>query len=154
MKYFIRFVLVCFLPLLFFSCTCSYKIECNPELYSLQLRIVRASDSSDLVFGSQRLYDWMKVRVYSLEGWDTTYFEVSPFLYGPTTPPDSILNLNFYHSFDTAYLRFSNGDVDTLAMTYDRYKTRCCGAYSELTHFRLNNRVDIPANSGKQVITK
>jgi hypothetical protein len=51
-------------------------------------------------------------------------------------------------------MRLSNGDIDTLNVFYNTFKTKCCGTITEITNFRFNNSVDIPGNKGTQELKK
>jgi hypothetical protein len=53
-----------------------------------------------------------------------------------------------------AYMRLSNGDIDTLNISYKTIDTKCCGTITEITNFRFNNSVDIPGDRGTQEIKK
>ncbi len=142
-----------FLTLFLASCTCAY-LDCVSSNYRFQFDIVSITDSTDLVFGRNRVYDKNKFRFYSLKGSDTIFYELKPYGYGLNAPEDSILTVWFYPAADTAYMQLSNGDVDTLAMNFEMTKTKCCGTITEITNFRWNNKINYPGNEGTQLIKK
>jgi hypothetical protein len=115
---------------------------------------VNKTDGKDLVFGPNAIYDQSKIKFYSVKGTDTTFFQYSP-VKAPGNGYDSILQVNFHPETTTpVYIKLSNLDTDTLAITYNSYKTKCCGTITEITNFRYNNSIDMPGNKGTQEIKK
>lgn len=143
------FVFILFIP----SCNPCNNLDCVSSNYYGQFRIVRATDGKDLVFGPNKIYDKNQIRFYSLKGTDTTFFDYKVIRF-PDTGYDSILYVLFYPKADVAYMRLSNGDIDTFAISYNTFGTKCCGTITEITNFRLNNSVDIPGDKGTQEIKK
>ena len=141
------------LTLIFCSCDPCNNLDCLSSNYYGQFRIVKASDGTDLVFGSGSIYDQNTIKFYALKGTDTTFFESQPGK-SPNAGFDSILQVNFYPHVDMAFMRLSNGDIDTLKISYKTFDTRCCGTITEITGFRLNNSIDIEAEDGIQKILK
>jgi hypothetical protein len=135
------------------SCDRCDNLECDTDSYHGQFRIVSAIDGTDLVFGNNRIYDKDKIRFYALKGSDTSVFEYSTVKFG-NIGYDSILYVYFFPRTDLAYMDLGNGDVDTLGISYETINDRCCGAITEITNYRFNNRVDIPGNRGTQAIRK
>ena len=138
---------------LFHSCTCAY-LDCISSDYTFQFDIVRATDSTDLVFGRHRVYDKSEFRFYSLKSTDTTFYELRPYGHELNAPEDSALSVWFYPATDTAFMRFSSTDVDTLVMSFETRETKCCGTITEINNFRLNDKIDLPGGEGKQLIKK
>jgi hypothetical protein len=129
-------------------------LDCISDDYSFQFDIVRATDSADLVFGRHRVFDKSDFRFYSLKGADTTFYELRHYGYGLNAPEDSILSVWFYPETDTVFMRFSSTDIDTLVMSFETRKTKCCGTITEITNFRLNDKIDMPGGEGTQLIKK
>lgn len=149
-KYFLS---LCFSAVLFYSCNpCNY-LDCLGSNYSAQFRIVSAVDGTDLLFGQKKIYDQKKIRFFSLNGTDTSYFESEAVNYS-NAGFDSILQVNFFPQQDTAFMKLSNGDVDTIAITYKSMDTKCCGNITEIAKFSLNGNVDLPGNRSIQIIKK
>lgn len=140
------------IAVLIYSCQCAY-LDCITSNYNGQFRIVSATNGADLVFGPTKIYDKAQIRFYALKGSDTTFFEYQTIKF-PNTGYDSILYVNFFPKPDVAYMKLSNGDIDTLKITSITYDTKCCGTITEITNFRFNNSVDIPGNNGTQEIRK
>lgn len=138
---------------LFNSCNNCGKLDCISDIDSGQFRIVKATDGKDLVFGVNKIYDKNAIKFYTLKGTDTTFFQYEPLKFSGIGF-DSILNVRFYPRTDIAYMRLSNSDIDTLQISYNTTKTKCCGTVTEITKFRLNNLVDIIGNNGTQEIKK
>ena len=139
--------------LIFSSCDKCANLDCISDSYYGQFRIVRATDGKDLVFGPDKIYDKNQIKFYSLKGIDTTFFEYQTIKF-PSIGYDSILSVRFFPRADFAYIRLSNGDIDTLNVSYNTFNTKCCGTITEINNFRLNNSLDIPGNKGTQEIKK
>ena len=144
---------VILLGLLFHSCDPCNNLDCLSDSYYGQFRIIRATDSGDLVFGPNKIYDKNQIRFYSLKGTDTTFFDYQTIKF-PNMGYDSILYIRFFPKADVAYMRLSNGDIDTLNLSYNTFNTKCCGTITEITNFRFNNSVDISGTNGTQEIKK
>ena len=67
---------------------------------------------------------------------------------------DSILYVHFFPETPIAYMRLSNGDIDTLNISFNTFRSKCCGIITEITNYRYNNMVDIPGNKGTQELRK
>jgi hypothetical protein len=153
MHYRITVLFALSIAMLFASCTCAY-MDCISSNYDGQFRIVRATDNADLVFGPERIYDKSNIRFFTLKGTDTIFFEYTPTAFGATASDDSVLNVRFFPRSDTAYMQLSNGDVDTLALSFKTYRSKCCGTITEITNYRWNNKENLPGNSGTQLLKK
>ena len=106
-----------------------------------------------MVFGPYKIYDKNLIKFYSLQGTDTTFFDHEAYNF-PGTGYDSILYVHFLPETNIAYMRLSNGDVDTLNISYNTFKSKCCGTITEIANFRFNNGVEIPGNMGTQEFKK
>lgn len=139
---------------IFISCDpCNY-VDCASDNYDGQFRIVSANTGKDLVFGSNSIYDKNQIKFYAVKGGDTTFFDYHPVNF-PNIGYDSILLVRFYPKTDIAYMRLSNGDVDTLVISFVVAKgSKCCGDITEIAGFRYNNLVDIPGDKGTQELKK
>lgn len=153
MRYLKFLVVVLAAGLLFYSCDPCRNLDCRTSMYSGQFRIVSKTDGKDLVFGPNKIYDKNQIRFYSLDGSDTTFFEYEP-IQQSGAGYDSILYVWFEPPPEIAYMRLSNGDVDTLAISYNSFNSKCCGTIEEITKFRFNNSVDIVGDQGTQEIKK
>lgn len=138
---------------IFQFCNPCDNLDCITNNYSGQFRIVSTIDNSDLVFGSSRVYDKNLIKFYSLHGADTTFFDYQAIRF-PNTGYDSILHVEFLPATEIAYMKLSNGDIDTIQISYNTFDTKCCGTITEITNFRFNNSVDIPGSKGTQEIRK
>ena len=142
------------LALTLISCDPCDNLDCISDNHFGQFRIVSKTDGKDLVFGPNAIYDQTKIKFYSLNGTDTTFFQYSPTKF-PGSGYDSILYVRFYPETTTpAYIKLSNLDTDTLTITYNTFKTKCCGTITEITKFKYNNIIDIPGDQGTQEIKK
>ena len=139
------------------SCDPCNNLDCMYSNYNGQFRIISRNDNKDLVFGPDKIYDKSQIRFYSLNGTDTTYFETKA-IYAPGTGYDSILSVNFFTASSPvssiAYMRLSNGDVDTLNLAYQSITSKCCGTVTEINNFRVNNVTDLGNNSNTREIKK
>lgn len=154
MRYFSFIVLTISSGIAISSCDICGSLECNPGMQFGSFRIITAANGNDLVFGPARVYNKNEIKFYSLKGADTTFYNCETLRF-PGVGYDSILSVAFYPGPDVAYMRLSNGDVDTFNISYNTLKGgRCCPDVTEITKFRFNNRVDIPGNQGVQEIKK
>jgi len=135
------------------SCDPCDNIGCDENPPDGHFRIVSATTGQDLVLGSTRIYDKNQIRFYSLMVTDTIFFNYQAIKMAGTGY-DSALRIRFYPLKEVAYMRLSNGDIDTLDISYKTAKTRCCGTSTQITNFRYNNSVDIPADKGIQELKK
>jgi hypothetical protein len=135
------------------SCDPCRNLKCLSSNYDGQFRIVSKTDGKDLVFGPASIYNKNLIKFYALKGNDTTFFDYQTIKFG-SIGYDSILYVRFFPVTDIAYMRLSNGDIDTFNITLNTFGTRCCGSITEITNFRFNNIVDIPGNKGTQELKK
>ena len=141
------------LLILFISCDPCKNLDCAYDDYYGNFRIVSTADGKDLVFGSNKIYNRNEIKFYTLNSRDTTFFELGA-IKSIDFGNDSVLRVKFFPKADTAYMRVSNNDTDTLVLSYQYNNSRCCGTITEITNFRLNNKTDLPGNSNIQVIRK
>jgi hypothetical protein len=153
MRHIKAFAFTIILGLVLYSCDPCKNLDCLSDNYYGQFRIVNATDGKDLVFGPTKIYDKNQIKFYSINGADTTFFDYQPIKF-PNTGYDSILYVRFFPKADIAYMRLSNGDVDTLNISYNTFNTKCCGTITEITNFRFNNLIDILGNKGTQELRK
>jgi|ERR1035437_365690 hypothetical protein len=125
------------------SCEPCGLIKCKSSNYSAQFRIVSKADGKDLVFGANKIYDKNLIKFYSLKGLDTTFFEYQTIKF-PDIGYDSILFVQFLPQTNIAYMRLSNGDIDTLSLTYRQIEeSKCCPSITEIENIRFNNTTDL-----------
>ena len=146
-------ILAATIVILLSSCNPCNNLDCAASNYDGQFRIVSASNGNDLVFGPNRVYERNQIKFYFLKGADTTFLACNAIKFGGTGY-DSILYVRFYPQTDVAYMRLSNGDVDTLHISYKTTQTKCCGTITKITNFRYNNAIDIPGDKGTQELKK
>ncbi len=151
MKQFIAFILIVFL---FHSCGPCDRVDCLSDNYFGHFRIISAANGEDLVFGPTRFYDKKLIKFFALNGVDTTFFDFHTINSGGTIGFDSILQVSFFPETDIAFMRLSDGDVDTFQISYNTFGTKCCGTITEITNFRFNNTIDLPGGQGIQEIKK
>jgi hypothetical protein len=149
MRKFGPFILV----FIFTFCSCRLidpclNLDCAGSNFSGQFRMVNAGDGSDLVFGSNAVYDKNKIQFYSLKGTDTSFFDYSTIKF-PGAGYDSILNVNFYRQINVpVYIKLSDSDTDTLTINYQTLSSKCCGTSTKIKSFNYNNSIDIPGDQG------
>jgi hypothetical protein len=140
--------------LTFISCDPCDNLDCIADNHSGQFRVTSKVDGKDLVFGPNAIYDKTKIKFFSLNGIDTIFFQYNHIKFSGIGY-DSILHVRFYPELPApAYMKLNDTDTDTLAITYNKFKTKCCGTITEITRFRYNNTIDIPGDQGTQEIRK
>lgn len=137
------------------SCDPCNNLDCAASNYSGQFRIIKNSDSSDLVFGSKKLYDKDQIKFYSINNNnDTNYFDYKPVRFGGVGY-DSILYVFLYpQTLSSVYLKLSDTDTDTLTMTFQSFKTKCCGKITEIDKLFYNGVSLITGTEGTRIIKK
>jgi hypothetical protein len=135
------------------ACDPCKNLDCKYSNYFGQFRIISKTDNKDLIFGPNKVYNKEQIRFYTIIGTDTTFFETMA-TYQPGSGFDSILAVNFFPAASIAYMRLSNGDVDTLILTYQSTPSKCCGTITEINNFKLNNATDLGNNSRTREIKK
>ncbi|MFT3705752.1 MAG: hypothetical protein QM802_25510 [Agriterribacter sp.] len=147
----IRFIFIAGIVCIFWGCDPCDNLDCTTDKDLLQFRLVDTS-GHDLVFGSEKKYDPQYMKVYSLKGSDTVFYPLLEInVHG--TGYDTVLLTQFSGKVSTAYIRLSEGDIDTLQLTYNTYDTKCCGTITDITQLRLNDKTDL-GGSGTQTIVK
>ena len=152
MRHFKLALLAILSGVLFHSCDRCHNLDC-PSGYHGQFRIVSAVDGKDLVFGPNKIYNKDQIKFYSVNGADTIYFGYQSIKL-PNIGYDSVLFVRFFPTNEITYMRLSNGDVDTLTISYNTFETECCGTTAIISNFRFNNSVDLPGDKGTQEIKK
>lgn len=135
MKLFYLFIL----PLVITSC-CLGNRKCQTDNYNTRFRIIDKTTGKDLVFGPDKVYDKNTIRFYSLNGTDTIYHH-----YGADANSnpgqDSLLYVSMdYRKLETVFVRLSNTDRDTMAVTYPLTDASpCCADYNTAKPVAVNN---------------
>ena len=139
--------------LVFYSCNpCNYLKCAGDNIYG-RFRITSAVDGKDLVFGQNSIYDKDDIRFYSLNGSDTIFFDYKNIEFRGDGY-DSILHVQFFPKADTAFMLLSDGDIDTIKLSYRKVDSKCCGITTEISNYRFNDKFDLPGSNGTQEIKK
>ncbi|MEJ7823048.1 MAG: hypothetical protein WKF85_12045 [Chitinophagaceae bacterium] len=131
--------------------SCKKYCDQPPRNYG-DFRIVSRMDGKDLVFGANKVYDKNRFKFYFLKGQDTTFLIYTP-VKSSGIGYDSLVGVDLSWDPETAYMRLSDGDVDTFNITYQRQSSRC-GNYTTITSFRYNNLLVIPQSNGVYELKK
>lgn len=148
-----KFIFVFCIGLSLSSCDPCANLDCMYDNYYGQFRIISATGGKDLVFGNNKVYDKGNIIFYALNGPDTVRFDYETKAFSGNGY-DSILYVRFFPRNETAYMRLSNGDIDTFQISYKTTDSRCCGTITEITNYRFNNTINIPGGVGTQEIKK
>jgi hypothetical protein len=128
-------------------------MDCLPNDYDGEFRIISKDNGEDLLFGSLRIYNRSELRFYSLNERDTIDYPLQAVNVAGDNY-DSIIRVNFYPgNTDLVYLQLNKVDIDTLTNTYRIYNSECCGRITEIVKFRYNDKYDLDGKS-VQLITK
>jgi hypothetical protein len=155
MKKTIIISLICLSIVSFYSCNKCRYLDCYFGDTSGRFRIISKANGNDLVFGNNSIYDKSKIKFFSLNGVDTTFFDYKPETrYGNNTP-DSILRVYYLtEPKGLTFIKLNNVDVDTLTMTYLTENTKCCGVVTTISKFIYNNTNDIGGNGETRELKK
>lgn len=131
-------------------------IECLSPVAEdhFSFRLLSATDTTDLMFGPNRRYNSDSLRLYSLRNADTFDHLVYsvPYL---SAPPDSVLSATVNRGFERAFLRLSDGDVDTITLFYGTVNDGgCCGPYTRLDSVSYNGGAAILPQSDVLIFYK
>ena len=152
-KAFILIISLCILT--FYSCDKCGNLDCAVSDYSGQFRILNKSNGNDLVFGSNSIYDKNKIKFYSLNGNDTTFFQYSAENRYLRNSNDSILKVYYLtEPKGLTFIKLNNTDIDTISMIYSTNNTKCCGVVTTISKFIFNNTNDIGDNSEVRELRK
>ena len=133
-------------------CSNSY-LGCNESNYYSSFRIISKADGRDLVFKQGRVYDRNNIRMYTLKGNDTSFLSFGA-VYMPGMGYDSVLSVRFFPVADVAYMRLSNGDIDTFNITYRTQKDKCCDAVTTIDKLKFNSVELDFTNYGENILKK
>ncbi len=140
--------------LLHTSCNRCANLDCISSSTHGQFRIVRNTDGKDLVFGPTALYDKNAIKFYALSGNDTSFYDYQAIRFSNANY-DSIFYVNFFPEKNgPVFIRLSDTDTDTLKITYNTFRSKCCGIITQITNYKYNNVVDLPGNQGTQELRK
>ena len=133
------------------SCEClTTRVGCAPDNYTGFFRILDAGTGHDLVFGPNSIYDETQIKFYSLNGPDTSFFN----FHNAFMNSDTVLQVEFSSRPGVAYMRFGNGDIDTLNISYASMERNCCSMYNYISQYRYNNKTDVPGDRAPQEFRK
>jgi hypothetical protein len=133
-------------------CSNSY-LGCSEDNYNSSFRIVSKIDGRDLVFRQARVYDRNNIKLYTLKGSDTTFLNFGA-VYMPGIGYDSVLSVRFFPVADVAYMRLSNGDIDTFNIKYRTQKDKCCDAVTTIDKLQFNSVELDFTNYGENTLKK
>ncbi len=155
MKKTILISLISFCVITFCACDKCRLLDCSVTDTSALFRIVDKSNGKDLVFGNNAIYDKNKIKFFTLNGADTTFFKCSPEnKYGISTE-DSILKVYFPENVQMKVLmQLNNVDTDTLGLSYKTEDTKCCGSVTTISKFLYNTTNDIGGNNEVKILKK
>ena len=151
MRPFVPLLTIIAITTLLSSCDCmTSKVGCAPNDYSGEFKLISATTGHNLLYGNDRIYDKNQLKFYSLKGTDTIFFTHQTIILNH----DSILAVDFNSRPAVAYMRFGNGDIDTLNISYASLDRKCCGMYQYISQFRYNNKMDIPGEVAPHELLK
>lgn len=103
-----------------FIVSCVGDRPCMSYAPNAHFEFKNSQTGQNLLFGSGKIYDASLIKVYGLQGADTTFI---PVFSGRNPSSDSVFIIDFSaQKFDTAYIKLTATDVDTLAMLYELHK--------------------------------
>ncbi len=133
----------CFITLLFFFNSCCFitSSKCILSEYSATFKIVDRVTERDLIFGQFKRYDLDSIKLFSLSGNDTIFYNLYGSSYTGSTQ-DSLMYSTFnYTRVSTVFVKLSSSDIDTLSLRYQIIDPKsCCEecSYPDLVSYNLN----------------
>ncbi len=128
------------LTLLFNSCCTITSRKCNISEPGATFRIVDRITERDLVFGPFKQYDVNSIKLFSLHGNDTTFYNLQGSTYTGSSQ-DSLMFTYFNNQLlSTVFVQLNATDIDTLNVNYNIIEAKSyCDAYSvvELVSYNL-----------------
>ncbi len=139
------------LLILFIAQSCSEfcEGECLEESY-LPLRILDSADSTDLIFGTNKVYDFEKIKFYNISGTDSIFFQAEKRQYS-NSELEGVLNID--HEKFTAsqiLIDFGNSDIDTLELNFGSFD--CCHAEIRFLNMVSHNGITVYQNSASDIV--
>ena len=88
----------------------------------IELKVLNKADSTNLLFGSKRIYNFDKKMFYYKFNFDTAFlnnliYEVAD--NSTTAKDDSIVVIKLYSGMNKIYMQLASGIVDSFEITYD-----------------------------------
>lgn len=147
-------LLLATLALGLYSCDPCRNLDCQSSSYSGQFSFLSKQNGLNLVFGLRKVYDKTKIKFYSINKNDTTYYDYTVRTSG-IAQSDSILDVSFYPApTANVYIKLSNSDTDTLAITFKTFTSQCCGKITEIDKFLYNNSTEFSGSPTTKIILK
>mgnify|MGYP005748088591 CR=1 FL=1 len=126
-----------FITLILNSCSPCRNLDCLSSRYDFEFRILDANSGEDLVFGSNAIFKFGELSVFSLQGNQQQMYpleaKTNSFFQGDTT-----LRVEVFPKTDRVFLRYPNGRIDTLLLTFREFDSECCGRITEITEIERN----------------
>lgn len=124
---------------LFSSCNPCSRLDCNSDNYSVRFKIKGSATGHDLIFGNNRIFDFAKLKCYSINGLDSTFYKIKKEPSGISFT-DSLIQIEFYPATSNpVYLQLSQNDQDTLLNQFKSYTSKCCGVITDISQIKYNN---------------
>lgn len=146
-KNFLSFLLI--LILFIASCVdnpCKNANGVCPDTYETLFRIISKTDGKDLVYGSTKVYDKSKIKVFSIKGTDTAFANYEPYRL-VKDGYDSVLHFYYSAKVDTLFIKLNNTDIDTIRVSYGLTEGRCC-TFNSIRFLNYNNSGVLPNYNG------
>ena len=134
-------VILVLLVVCFFNLGCCV-VKCDLETPILQFRLLSKSDSTNLIFGLNKKFDYGKISIYCINNSnksDTT--RISKFNYPDyyrNVASDSIIMLSIFKENIKVYIDYDNTHIDSLSINYNSVSSRCCGTSSWINELKYN----------------
>ena len=148
---YIRITLLVLVSICIYSCDC-VNVDCEPDKEFFSVNLVSLSDSTNLIFGDEAIYDVEDVSLFTIvDGRET---------------PGNLFILNFSNNLtsalgipcfnlenETFFLDLGNGDIDTLGVSFEKVETECCGDILRMNTAEFNGReVSVPVDPYEPIL--
>ncbi|MDA3615392.1 hypothetical protein [Polluticaenibacter yanchengensis] len=122
---------------IFFSCDNCRYLECAVSNLAINISLTEKLTGKDLLFGPDAKYDAENVIFYSVENRDTILHSKDIFKF-PKTNYDTIIQVSLLKNSEKVYVQWEAGKVDSFDISYQSYRSRCCGVLTGIQTLLYN----------------
>lgn len=120
------------------SCSPCRNLDCITSRYDFRFQIVDKNSGENLVFGPNAIFEYEKIRLYSVIGSDTinysTYLNEGP----GSVNQNTLIIAEVFPPTGVLFLEYPDKSRDTLSLTFSQRDTECCGLVTSIMSITRN----------------